>query len=378
MATAIRPIGHEDRLSLVDHLEELRTRLIVSALAFVVAFGLCFWQNHALLRIINDPYEHQTQSRVLRGEGQSGQLWKTQQQVRKVAGITATVLGELAQPGSGLSAQTRAQLKPYEQRLKAAEAQIPRSPTPEKLTTLGLAEPFTTTLTVSMLFAAVLSLPVILYELYGFVLPAFSPRERRVANSLVGSIPLLFVVGVLFGYFVVLPAAVHFFQNFNSNEFNTLVQASQYYRFAATIMLAMGLIFQVPVAILAATRLGIVTPAQLRKHRRYAIIACAAIAAFLPGDVVTLILETVPLYLLYELSIIVASIAQRREARREAAAAEGPPPPPPSPGAGPPGDGPGGGSGPPGGEPAGPGPEEQPVDPEVREVIDHFDRSLFP
>ena len=69
MATAIRPIGHEDRLSLVDHLEELRTRLIVSVVAFAIAFGVCFWQNHALLRIINDPYEHQTQSRVAEGRG---------------------------------------------------------------------------------------------------------------------------------------------------------------------------------------------------------------------------------------------------------------------------------------------------------------------
>ena len=380
MATAIRPIGHEDRLSLVDHLEELRTRLIVSVVAFAIAFGVCFWQNHALLRIINDPYEHQTQSRVLKGEGQTGQLWRTQQQVRKLAGITATILGDLSLPGSGLSAQTRAELKPYEQSLKATEARIPRSPPQEKLTTLGLAEPFTTTLTVSMLFAALISLPIILYELYGFVLPAFSPHERRVANSLVGAIPSLFAIGVLFGYFVVLPAAVHFFQNFNSSEFNTLVQASQYYKIAATIMLTMGLVFQIPVGILAATRIGIVTPAQLRRYRRYALLVCALVAAFLPGEVITMLLVIIPLYLLYELSILIATIAERREAARARRAAAGSDdPPPPNPGGRPPDDGPGGGSGPPGGHPAGPLPAaQQPVDPEVREVIDHFDRSLSP
>ena len=107
-----------------------------------------------------------------------------------------------------------------------------------------------------------------------------------------------------------LPAAVHFFVNFNASEFNVLVQASQYYKFAATMLLAMGLVFQVPVVILGATRLGLVTPRQLRKGRRYAVVACAAVAAFLPGDVVTLMLETVPLYLLYEVSILLAALAR--------------------------------------------------------------------
>jgi sec-independent protein translocase protein TatC len=95
--------------------------------------------------------------------------------------------------------------------------------------------------------------------------------------------------------------------NFNSSEFNVLVQASQFYKFAATVLLAMGMVFQVPVAILAATRVGIVTPRQLRKNRRYAILACAVVAALLPGDAITLVLETVPLYVLYEASILVAS-----------------------------------------------------------------------
>jgi sec-independent protein translocase protein TatC len=129
------------------------------------------------------------------------------------------------------------------------------------------------------------------------------------------AIPVLFAIGVTFGYFVVLPAAVRFFQNFNSGQFNVLVQASQYYHFAAVVLLAMGLIFQVPVGVLAATRAGIVTPAQLRHNRRYAILACAVVAAFIPGDALTLILETVPLYLLFEGSVLLASIGERRARR---------------------------------------------------------------
>jgi sec-independent protein translocase protein TatC len=190
---------------------------------------------------------------------------------------------------------------------------IPRNPQGDNPVTLGVGEPFTTTIAVSLYFALVIALPIILFELYGFILPALNPNERRVAMPLLVAIPFLFAAGVAFGYFVVLPAAVRFFVNFNSSEFNVLIQASQFYKFAATVLLAMGLVFQVPVVILAATRLGFVTPKQLRKNRRYAIVACAAVAAFLPGDAITLVLETVPLYLLYELSILIASFVSRGE-----------------------------------------------------------------
>jgi sec-independent protein translocase protein TatC len=201
-------------------------------------------------------------------------------------------------------------------------SRLPRTPQGDQPVTLGVGEPFTTTLSVTLVFAAIISLPIILFELYGFVLPAFSPPERRIALPLMLAIPFLFVLGVLFGYFVVLPAAVRFFQNFNSSQFNILVQANQYYKFAGTILLAMGLVFQTPVAILGATRAGIITPKTLAHNRRYAIVACAAVAAFLPGDVITLLLETIPLYLLFEVSILLASIVARRDAKREAREAQ--------------------------------------------------------
>ena len=183
--------------------------------------------------------------------------------------------------------------------------------------TLGIGEPFTTTMGIALLFALILALPVLLYEIYGFVLPAFSPRQQRAATPLVLAIPALFVAGVLFGYFVVLPSALRFFQNFNSEQFNVLVQAGQYYRFAAITLLAMGLLFQVPVGILAVTRAGIISARQLRKNRRYALLACGLIAAFLPGDAITLLLETVPLYLLFEASLLLATFIERRAARAQ-------------------------------------------------------------
>jgi sec-independent protein translocase protein TatC len=402
----------------VDHLDELRTRLIVCAIALAIAFGFCLWQNHALLHLINAPLSKQTEKQVAKGNGPLGATALAQQGVLKVAHDTQAIVLALSAPGSGLPPATRAQLAHEIPSLRAAVAKIPRVPEGNKPVTLGIGEPFTTTITVTLLFALVISLPVILFELYGFVLPAFSPKERRIAMPLLVAIPFLFVLGVAFGYFVVLPAALRFFQNFNSSEFNVLVQASPYYKFVATILLAMGLVFQVPVAILAATRVGIVTPQQLRHNRRYAVLACAAVAAFLPGDAVTLILETVPLYILYELSILVASLVARHDAKRVRAEAARAVPA----GGGPaPGDGLGGGGvgvaprAPEPSSPQGPGqaaPAPSPVDssvgtggagsaggtegvvgsgaaapgaeagaddgvePDVKQIIDHIDREL--
>jgi sec-independent protein translocase protein TatC len=312
MAVAAARVGHEDELSLVDHLSELRGRLIVSLAALAVAFGLCMWQNHALLSFINKPLSHQTQKQVKAGSGPLGATYTVQRNTRDVATQLQTVVGALQRPGSGASPATRAALAGVDPQLRKAIKRLSAAPEGNKPVTLGIGEPFTTTVGIALMFAFVLALPIILFELYGFLLPAFSPPQQRIANSLVMSIPLLFVAGVAFGYFVVLPAAVRFFQNFNSGEFNVLVQANQYYHFAAMTLLAMGLVFQIPVAILAVTRAQIVTPSQLRHNRRYAVLACGAVAAFLPGDAITLVLETVPLYLLFELSLLLASFAERR------------------------------------------------------------------
>ncbi len=323
MPRSLRPIGHEDRLSLVDHLDELRTRLFICAGVLAVAFAFCFWQNHELLRIINKPLITQTRKQVAKGEGTVGQAVLAQQAIKAVARDTSRALEVLAVPSSGLPAHTRAQLGPLSVQLRRDIARLPKKAEGDKPVTLSVGEPFTTTITVAFYFALVISLPVILYELFAFVLPAMAPNERRAVIPLLLAIPGLFVAGVMFGYVIVLPAAVRFFVNFNAGEFNNLVQANQFYKFAATILLAMGVVFQVPVVVISLTRMEIVTVAQLRHARRYALVGCAAVAAFLPGDFVTLLLETAPLYLLYEVSILLAAGLDRRKRRRERAAGFG-------------------------------------------------------
>jgi sec-independent protein translocase protein TatC len=245
MSRRVGPVSHEDRLSLVEHLDELRRRLIVCAVTFGVALALCFWQNHLLLEIASGP--------------------------------------------------------------------LPDSH--KQLLTFGVTEPFTTTLTVAAYGAIVLSLPVLIYQLYAYVVPAFSDAERRVALPIMLMAPVLFLAGVAFAYFVVMPAAVKFLLNFNDSQFNVQVRARDYYSFFSMTMLAGGIIFQLPLAILAVTRLGIVSVAQLSANRRYAYLAIALIAAALPGvDPISMLIEMVPLLALYELSILLARAFDRPKA----------------------------------------------------------------
>jgi sec-independent protein translocase protein TatC len=306
----IRPISHDTRLSAVDHLDELRTRLIVSLVALAVAFGVCFWQNHELLHLVNQPLANQTQQQVREGHGPLGATYSVQESARDIAQQLGTVVGVLrAKPHPGAITTVLAHVQSS---LHRDVTRLSSAPAGNRPVTLGIGEPFSSTVMVTFIFALILSLPVLLLQAYGFFMPAFEPEQRRRMVPVMFAIPLLFAAGVTFGYLVVLPASLHFFQNFNSDEFNVLVQASQYYRFAATILLAMGLVFQVPVAIIAVTRAGLVSTRQLRRNRRYALLACGLVAAVLPGDAITLLLETLPLYLLFEVSLLVAGITECR------------------------------------------------------------------
>jgi sec-independent protein translocase protein TatC len=180
-------------------------------------------------------------------------------------------------------------------------------PGDKKLLTFGVTEAFTTTLTVSVYAALIISLPILLYQVYAYLLPAFSDRERRVILPILVAVPVLFLAGIAFAYFVVMPTAIKFLLGFNDTQFNVQVRARDYYSFFSTTLLACGLVFQLPLAILAVTRLGIVSVAQLTRNRRYAYLVIAAVAAALPGvDPISMLIEMVPLLLLFELSILIA------------------------------------------------------------------------
>jgi sec-independent protein translocase protein TatC len=182
--------------------------------------------------------------------------------------------------------------------------------------TLGLGEPFTTSLTVALAFALIVALPVLLWQAYAFVIPAVSPAATRGVRLLLSLVPVLFAAGVVFAYVVVLPPAVRFLQGFNDGAFTTFVQARDFYRFELATMLAVGVVFQLPVGLLALARAGVVSSAGLRSRRRLAIVVLAVLAALLPGtDPVTTLLELVPLVALYELGIVLVRCSERRASR---------------------------------------------------------------
>ena len=196
MARLKRRAQFDDRLTLVEHLDELRTRIIVSSLALGVAVALCFWQNHLLLDIANEPLP--------------------------------------------------------------ADTPVP--------ITFGVTEPFITTLTVSAYGAIILALPILLYQVYAFVLPAFCPSEQRVVLPLPDRVPFLFIAGVVFAYFVVLPAAVKLPAQLQRGPVQHPGPGPRLLQLLRrSLLVAIGLLFQMPVAILAVTRLGIVTPSSSRR-----------------------------------------------------------------------------------------------------------------
>jgi sec-independent protein translocase protein TatC len=251
----LRAAKFDEQMTLVEHLDELRNRIIVSVAVLVVACGLCFWQNHLLIHIANQPLP----------DG----------------------------------------LKPI---------------------TFGVTEPFMTTMKISIYAGILIALPVLLYQAYAFLLPAMKPTERRVVLPFLVLVPVLFIAGVVFSYFVVVPAATKFLLHFNEGEFNIQVRASNYYSFLITTLIALGLVFQVPMGIVALSRLGIVTPQQLSHNRRYAYLILAIVAMLLPGtDPVTMLIELAPLLALFEFSLILARLVGT-PAERAASPPEAEPP----------------------------------------------------
>jgi len=317
----LAPIGHEDQLSIIDHLDELRSRLIICAAALVVAFCVCFWQNHALIDALN---------RALPPAAKTG-LGAQQRVNNDLASFFADFQKQLSVAGSGLHgvsgvpASVPSSLERAARDAGHISKLLPKDASAqEKPITIGVGESFTTTLLVVGYFALLFTLPLLLYQLYAFVLPALSREERRVAVPTMVAAPFLFVVGVVFTYFAILPPAVHFLQGYNSQDFQNLLQANAYYKFEVILMLAVGLLFQVPLLLLGLQKMGIITASTLTLNWRYAIVIIAIIAAALPGvDPVTMVLETVPLILLYAASIVLLQWVERRDRKRDLTSAGG-------------------------------------------------------
>jgi sec-independent protein translocase protein TatC len=183
----------------------------------------------------------------------------------------------------------------------------------KKLVTLGVTEPFTTSVKVSLIAALALALPILLWQAWAFLAPAVQPHFERIVLGFLVLSTALFITGVAFMYYVVLPRALDFLTSYDDELYDIQIRASYYYTFASMTLLAGGLAFLMPIFVLALVRLRVLTSDRLRQNRRIAFVALLCFAILLPTvDPVSLAFEVVPLLVLFEMSIWLSVLMERR------------------------------------------------------------------
>lgn len=237
-----RRLGHDETAGLVEHLGELRARLVVVLIALAAGFVVGYVFHQQLIDWLNQPL-----------------------------------------------------------------------PAHREPVTFGIAEPFMISLKVSLFAGFAIALPVITWQVWSFLAPAVRKGAGRSITWFVAFASVLFAIGVGFSHQVALPAAIRFLTNYDSGLYDIQIRASSYYSFALFSLLAVGLVFELPVFILGLVRFGVLSAAKLRGHRRVGYVSMAVIAVALPGvDPITTAFEMVPLMLLFEGSIWLAVIFERR------------------------------------------------------------------
>ncbi|MDP9492127.1 MAG: twin-arginine translocase subunit TatC [Actinomycetota bacterium] len=237
-----RKLGHGEEATLVEHLGELRTRLIVSLVALGLAFAVVFPFHEHLVEWLKEPL-----------------------------------------------------------------------PDDKRLVTLGVTEPFTTSIKISFYAAIAIALPVLLYQLWSFLAPAVDESTQRVVSVFVALATVLFAGGLAFGYTVVLPRALKFLTEYDDELYDVQIRASYYYGFVSLALLGMALVFELPIFVLALVRLRVLTADRLRRNRRMGIFLVVLVAALLPTvDPVSLAFEAIPMLILFELSIWLSVLMERR------------------------------------------------------------------
>jgi sec-independent protein translocase protein TatC len=247
-----RRLRHGEEATLVEHLDELRSRILIALAAVVVGTIVAFvFQNH--------------------------------------------ILHWLSQP-------------------------LPPVRRQEGLLTLGVAEPFLVTFKISIWAGLGLAFPVVLWQLWGFFAPAVAERSQRLVLGFVAFASALLFCGIFFAYYVVLPAALKFLTSYNDQAFNIQIRAADYYNFVLLTLIGVGVVFELPIFVLALVRLEIVSAQRLRRTRRVGYFVVAVVAVLLPGiDPVTTTLEAIPLFALYEGSIWLSVLMERYWMKREPA-----------------------------------------------------------
>jgi sec-independent protein translocase protein TatC len=238
-----RRLHHGEEATLVEHLEELRSRLLISLVALAISGGVAFGFHQTLLRWLRAPLPDQH----------------------------------------------------------------------DTLATFGVTEPFFTSLRVSFYAGFALALPVLLWQLWAFLAPAFEEAHQRVVAGFVAFSTALFMGGIFFAYYVVLPAALRFLTNYDDKIYDNFIRAREYITFATVTILAVALVFELPIFVLTLVRIGVLSSEKLRRNRRIGIVIVVAVAVLLPSvDPVSLVFEAVPLLILFEGSIWLSAFFEKR------------------------------------------------------------------
>ena len=168
-------------------------------------------------------------------------------------------------------------------------------------------------------FGFVMAFPYMIWELWRFIKPALTLRELKHSRGIIFWISLLFFFGVWFGYFIITPYTVNFFASYTlSNQFQNIIKIDDYLDSLLSLVLGTGLVFELPVAVYFLSKLGMLTPAFMKEYRKYAIVIILVIAAVItPPDVVSQIIVTIPLWILYEISIVISGRVQKERIRKE-------------------------------------------------------------
>jgi sec-independent protein translocase protein TatC len=247
-----RRLGHGEEATLVEHLDELRSRIIVSLVALTATTTVTFIFHHHLVEWLERP--------------------------------------------------------------------LP--PDRRELITFGVAEPFLTSFKISLMAGIALAFPVLLWQVWSFLAPAFEESSQRIVAVFVCFASVLLACGVAFGYWLVLPQALHFLTHYDDQFYDINIRARDYFSFALAVLAAVGIVFELPIFVLGLVRIGILSTYTLRHNRRLGYFIVVVIAVLLPGiDPVTTAFEGIPLVFLYEGSIWLAVLVERRFGVREAESA---------------------------------------------------------
>jgi sec-independent protein translocase protein TatC len=247
MVKRARRVQPDEQLTLVEHLDELRTRIIVVLAVMTVGVSVCFWQSEELLKFLAQPLPDRIENR------EGGVFLATS-------------------PLDGLM----------------------------------------TSIAIAIYGGLLLTLPILTYQFYAFVIPAFSEQYHKHMRPLILLIPVLFICGVVFGWYLVVPPALDFLYGFNADAFNQQPRAREYIQFVMLTLVAMGVVFEMPAVMLILARLGVVSSSMMRRHWRISIVALAVLAMLLPGvDPISYIVEFVPLLLLYGMSYFIVVAVER-------------------------------------------------------------------